>query len=204
MLFSDLSGEQQQQEDGQAETPMTKPVLGDNCCSSLFCSISQKRVEHTAGQPRRRAAGLRARLSPSALSGARMLWPMGCIRHPLQQRPGLCLPRAARWKPGWKCTQQGKVLPIQLQGTPLTLCFVSSVCKKAAAGQVKAVRVQGAAAQRPPGLSQTAPSALGARKKLSWALHWSSSTSVSSVLTWECCSCRNQSFLPTALPEVLT
>lgn len=76
--------------------------------------------------------------------------------------------------------------------------FAVILCKKAAAGQVRAVLVPRAPAQRPPGLSQTAPSALGARKILSWTLHWSSSISVSSVLTWECCSCHIQGFLPTA------
>lgn len=78
------------------------------------------------------------------------------------------------------------------------------LCKKAAAGQVRAVPVWGAPAKRPPGRSQTAPSALGARRKLSWALHWSSSITIGSVLTWECCSSCIQDFLPTAFPEVLT
>lgn len=56
---------------------------------------------------------------------------MGCLRHSLQQRPGLCLPRTARWNPGWESAQQGTVLPIQLQGSPLTLCFiVVTLCVK--------------------------------------------------------------------------
>lgn len=69
---------------------------------------------------------------------------MGCLRHSLQQRPGLCLPRTARWNPGWESAQQGTVLPIQLQGSPLTLCFiVVTLCKKAAAGQVRLSQFKG-------------------------------------------------------------
>lgn len=152
---------------------MTSPALGDNCCSSLFCSIRQKREEHIAGQPCGRAGGLRACCPPKPyqVPGYCDRWVV--LDTPYSKDQGCCLPGAARWKPGWKFTQQGKVLPIQLQGAPLTSCFIScnSVCKKATARQVRAVPVRGAPAQRPPGLSQTTPSVLGARKKLSWALH---------------------------------
>lgn len=78
-------------------------------------------------------------------------------------------------------------LPLPCVSLAITLLM------KATAGQV---RTYGPPAQRPPRLSYLAPSELGARRELGWALHWISSCSVWGTDTTGFSTVQGQGTLP--------